>query len=1535
MRLPRPQIAARWAGVLAVALATAGGTACGQTLAFPEAQGFGRFATGARTSLASASVYRVTNLDDSGPGSFRDAVSQSNRFVVFDVGGIVTLESLVAVRSNVTIAGQTAPGGFAVYGDRVSFTSANNTVTRYLAVRKGEAGTRDDSVSLSRGTNMMFDHMSVTWGVDETFSMNPDSGYVIDNITIQNTVIAQGLDRLGHSAGGLMTLGEGSRFSIIKSLFADNVTRNPKVRGENEFINNVVYGYETAGYIMGDTVNMTSHANAIGNYFIEGPVDGSSQFASGTPQFEIYGADNWVDGDRDGVLDGGRIGTYPGATVMTTPFAFPTTASMTAQQAVAHVTANAGPTITRDLVDTRIMQGVLSFGTAGGVIQYDTDLFPGYATDPVYLNRRSRPVDTDNDGMPDFWERSRGLNTASGTDWKTLTTGSYTNLEAFLNELGGDETAGGWTAASGTWSTGTWAGIRPNLTTVASVSGSVSVASGQALARRLEVGETAAGSVAVTGGALNVFDSLRIGGSAGGSVSVAPGAILSAGEIVLGGTGATPGDGFLAVTGGTLQASYLRAATPGSRVTLTGATIVCTAPPVIAVPTTTGSNCTIVTPAGTGTWSGSISGSGWLTKQGEGTLVLSASNAFNGYLRVDAGTVVLNHVAATGTAAIMLAGGNVSFGSVSGIATPIAMLATSGTISAGGITLNGLLSGSAVARLAVATTTTGNLTLSGSLSNFAGTLDFGPSTGNIRLNGFAATGGPSTTFALGASTAAIRTAFGATVQLGSLTGGTGTRLQGATNNSDAVTYVIGGKGLSTSFDGTITDGVFTTPGIVSLTKTGTGALTLSNAACTYSGATRVSGGTLAVAVLANGGVASGIGQSSADPANLVLAGGTLRYTGVGGSVDRGFTLGSAGGRIDRDGAGGGLVFGGTASIVMDGAGSRTLVLGGSSTAYNGLAAGIGDAGSAAVSLVKDGPGTWRLSGAAKTYSGATRIDGGTLFLLTANVLPSGTGKQNITMAAGTTLDLYGNSHTINGLDGAGTVTTTMNTARTLTVGSADASGTFAGTLTQGAGQSLALVKIGSGLQRLSGTSDYAGSTTVRGGTLAVASSRALGSGTVTITGSTRQLAVMFSSTITNPIVVDGGLGSSLTGLIQAGIGGRGVIAGGTVTIRSNPSAGGIFGSAGGSNGGELVVMSPIVTVGGAVMSVSSGTVTLAGGGSYPVLNHDYGLLRVGATDGIATNAVVTVGSNWPATLDLAGYDQSVAGIAKGVSSAVIGNSSTIRDATLTVTGSTTYGGVLQDSVLGGTRRLNIAVSGGRLRLSAANTHSGTTAVGKGTLWLDHPDALGQSRLRLLAGGTAVVAQAGSLAATAIEFAGGAVDIGTGRIEVAAGGIDPTTLVAHLLAGRGDGSWNGPSGIVSGAVSAAVALGESRAIGWLLRDDGSVGVATTAAGDATLDGVVDILDVAEFVSARLFDANAPATWSQGDFTYDGVVDLLDAAEFTGAGLFDQGAFGTSPAIATVPEPAVPGSALIAAVFLTITAVRSSPWRVPAAKRTTAA
>ena len=1408
-----------------VAAACAVGTpVVGQTLAFPEAEGFGRFATGARTNLGSASVYHVTNLNDSGAGSFRDAVSQANRFVVFDVGGVVTLNSVAVISSNVTIAGQTAPGGFAVYGDRLAFNGANNTVSRYIAVRKGEAGTREDSVSLSRGSNMIFDHMSVPWGVDETFSMNPDSGQVIDNITIQNTVIAQGLDRLGHSAGGLMTLGEGSRFSIVKSLFADNVTRNPKVRGENEFINNVIYGYETAGYIMGDTVNMSSHANAIGNYFIEGPVDGSSPFASGTPQFEIYGADNWVDGDRDGLLDGSRITTYPGATVAATPFAFPTTASMTAQQAVSFVTQHAGPTITRDEVDTRIMQGVLSYGTLGGVILRDTDLFPTFAAPRVAFGRLA---DTDNDGMPDGWERSRGLNPASATDWKTLS-GGYTNLELYLNELGANETASRWTVASGTWGgAGSWSGGVPTFSTAAAVSGTSGLATGQALARRLSIGDGGPGRLNVTGGSLDIFERLHLGPSSDGTLSITGGSV-AAGEIVLGGlSGTTPTAGILVMTGGTLQAAFMRAGSAGGRFDWTAGAVHLTASPNVAVPTVVGlAGGTIATNGFSGTWSGVLTGSGGLTKTGAGTLTLTGSNTLLGNVRVNAGTLALNHVAAAGPGTILLGGGEVAFGSVSGIATPIVMLA-SGTLSAGGITLNGAISGSASHRLGIATTTTGNLTLAGSLAGFAGTLDFGPSSGNIRLNASAATGSGTAQFDLGVSTAAIRTAFAATVQVGSLTGGTGTKLQGATNDAGAVTYVIGGNSRSTSFAGTITDGVFATPGIVGLTKTGTGTLTLSGGSSAFTGVTRVSGGTLSVAVLANGGTAGGIGSSSADPASLVLDGGALHYTGPAVTIDRGFTVTANGGRFERHGVGN-LVLGETAAIVMPGSGDRTLVLGGSSTAFNSISAGIGDPASGRTTLVKDGPGTWRLGGA----------------------------------------------------------------------------------------------------------SSFTGGTGLRGGSIVAAASGALGSGVVTLSGSAQRLTLVSSATLTNAIVIDAPAGVVGSGLIQYEGLGRGVLAGGTITILANNPAGGIFGSTG---GGELFVSSAVVAASGSRVNVRTGTVTLGGGGSYQYLDHGTGTLRVGAPQGIATTAEVFLAASGPAVFDLAGFDQTVARLTKGPAAAVTGNSSTTRDATLRITGSATYDGVLQDAVLGGTRRLHLFVDGGRVRLTAANTLTGTTSVGNGTLWLDHAASLGGSRLRLLASGTATLGQAGSLAVTAVEFAGGMLDISAGRIEIAAGGIDPTMLVAQLTAGRGAGSWTGGTGISSAAVASAVARGDSRAVGWMANDDGSLSVAATAPGDANLDGVVDILDAALVVAADLFNKPSAAVWAQGDFTYDGVVDILDVSEFLSGGLFDQGAFGTSgvtAAVVSVPEPTVPAQALLAAVLLTMTAVRSSAWRAPAAKSTTA-
>ncbi len=637
-------------GSLVVALAACWCQAAGaQTLAFPGAEGFGRFATGARTNLATATVYHVTNLNPSGAGSFRDAVSQPNRFVVFDVGGIVTLaptDPAIVVASNVTIAGQTAPGNFVVYGNRVSYSGANNSITRYLGVHKGQAGYREDAVTVANGANMMFDHMSVTWGVDETFSLNWDGkGNAIDRITIQDSIIAQGQDRLGHSAGGLMTLPQGGRFSVIRSLFADNVTRNPKVRGDNEFINNVVYGWETAAYIMGDTTSMNSNANVIGNYFIEGPINGGSPFTGGTANFRIYAADNWVDPDRDGVLDGTRVTSYPGATVMTSPHAFPTTSAMPAATAVTYVMEHAGLSIVRDVVDARIMQEIASYGTLGGVIQRETDLFPSYGTNPQYLQPRGRLPDADNDGIADAWELAHGLNPASGSDWKGLTPAGYTWLEDYVNELGAVGTA--VASTGGVWeAAGTWNGPMPSLADDVSVNGTVSLpAGGHGFARRLEV----AGGVQVTDGTLDVFDTAKINR---GTLLV-NGGTASFGRLQLG----SPGQAASLVLsgGGNLQTGPITVA--GSAVTFAwnGGTLRPTVGGAITLPATlTGAECTLATGGLDIVYSGRLVGSGGLVKTGAGQLTLLAANAFSGGTVLD-GVLRLTNSAAAGTGPIRIA----------------------------------------------------------------------------------------------------------------------------------------------------------------------------------------------------------------------------------------------------------------------------------------------------------------------------------------------------------------------------------------------------------------------------------------------------------------------------------------------------------------------------------------------------------------------------------------------------------------------------------------------------------------------------------------------------------------------------------------------------------------------------------------------------------------------------------------------------------------------------------------------------------------
>lgn len=831
--------------------------ALAQTLAFEGAEGFGRFARGPRSNLAAAEVYHVTNLNDSGVGSFRDAVSQGNRYIVFDVGGIINLNSAVSVdKGGLYIAGQTAPGGISFYGAKVSFSGANNAIARHMGIRLGVAAGREDASGLSRGSNMIFDHMSFTWGGDETFSMNPASGQTINNITIQNSIIGQSLNNLNRSAGSLMTIGEGNHFSVITSLFADNRTRNPKVRGNNEFINNVVYGYESAGYIMGDT-SATSNANVIGNYFIESTVDGSNTFTRGTSSFHIYAADNWVDENRNGILDGIPISNYPGANVISSPHDFPTVASMSAQEAVQFVLQNVGSNIIRDAVDTKILDGLASLGTAGGIINRESDLFPGWGTNPIYLNPRGRLIDSDNDGMPDNWELSRGLNPNNHNDFKVLV-GGYTNLERYLNELGANGTAR--TSSGGAWTnSSSWGGSLPDFSSRVFVSGGISHSSGFGFARQL----TMNGNSTMSGGTLDVFDTVRIGSGDLGTLHVT-GGTLSAGRIMLGDAISGSG-GILAIdTGATAQTGTIGSDGGSAWLIFNGGTFRAIGVPSITVPVTiTAAGGTINTNGFSGAVSGKISGEGQLVKNGTGTLVLSGNNDFSGGIQVNGGGIGLTHANAAGTGPLRL--NNATYlPTVSNITTPIEVLSTA-TITSGGLTIGGAITGAAGTTLNINTSSSGNsnTSLGGDLSGFAGAFNFSGSTGNIRIH---RSGSALAAFELGSSTAQIRTSNGGDIHMGSLSGGATTRLAGATNSANMTNYVIGARNTNTTFNGTIIDGPFSgaTTGI---TKTGIGTLTL-GAANTYTGATVVQQGTLIV----NGNTGSGM--------TTVFAGATLGGSGV-------------------------------------------------------------------------------------------------------------------------------------------------------------------------------------------------------------------------------------------------------------------------------------------------------------------------------------------------------------------------------------------------------------------------------------------------------------------------------------------------------------------------------------------------------------------------------------------------------------------------------------------------------------------------------
>lgn len=347
--------------------------AASAAVAFPGAVGFGANAAGG----TGGAVYEVTNLNDSGSGSFRDAVSQPHRIIDFQVGGYIVLSSAVSVNSDLTIEGDTAPGGgIGIMGREVSFSGSTNDIVRDVRFRQGtlDPDTGKSAINLLNSSYMIFDHISVEFGQWD----NIDSVGASD-ITIQDSIIA---DPIGQRFAAHAETGP---YTWYDDLFANAHNRNPLAKANTQFINNVVYDYQ-GGYTAGNSSGHFSH-DVIGNYFIAGPVTTSPSNAYYQMDNQaVYNSGNELDGNKNGRLDGSALGVGGGATALSAPWS-PTTAAipaLSAASAYAAVIAGVGA-FPRDQVDTQVIANVTSLGTAGSLWSSQTQTGlgnDGYGTIP-------------------------------------------------------------------------------------------------------------------------------------------------------------------------------------------------------------------------------------------------------------------------------------------------------------------------------------------------------------------------------------------------------------------------------------------------------------------------------------------------------------------------------------------------------------------------------------------------------------------------------------------------------------------------------------------------------------------------------------------------------------------------------------------------------------------------------------------------------------------------------------------------------------------------------------------------------------------------------------------------------------------------------------------------------------------------------------------------------------------------------------------------------------------------------------------------
>jgi hypothetical protein len=327
-------------------------------VAFPGAVGYGAGATGG----SGGTTYHVTNLNDSGSGSFRDAVSAAHRTVVFDVAGYIELSSAVSVKSDITIDGTTAPGqGVGFMAREVSFANSSNDIVRNVRFREGtlDPDSGKASLSLYQSSNMIFDHVSV-----EFAKWDDIDAVGATNITIQESIIA---DPIGQQFGAHT---EGGPFTWYHDVFANSHNRNPLAKANTQYIGNVVYDYQ-AGYTAGNSSGEFTH-DVVDNYFITGPrtTNASNAYYQMGSNQSTYNSGNLLDSDRDGGLNGSTLALGGGSAALSAPWSSLTPGLVSsvgsAAAAYAHGIAQAGA-LPRDQVDSLVIGDVTSLGAKGNL----------------------------------------------------------------------------------------------------------------------------------------------------------------------------------------------------------------------------------------------------------------------------------------------------------------------------------------------------------------------------------------------------------------------------------------------------------------------------------------------------------------------------------------------------------------------------------------------------------------------------------------------------------------------------------------------------------------------------------------------------------------------------------------------------------------------------------------------------------------------------------------------------------------------------------------------------------------------------------------------------------------------------------------------------------------------------------------------------------------------------------------------------------------------------------------------------------------